>query len=310
MEAARETLAKFDINNLPNLDTVVLGALELFSEESTNFQLSSFSRSLVVGSAGSLGAGRMMFANKDVVFADESTYKQVLGTTAGIDGVILVSASGGKHAISAAKYFQEKGISTVLMTNNLEAPAAEFIEPSLVFVFPKNREPYTYNTSTYLGMILSQTGESAAFIKSYIENYVDQALVKNFADYNAFVFIVPSQLSHVTTMIRIKFEEMFMPLVVGRAYTDEEIKHAKSVVQSDKELFISLSVENKYFGKEENRMFIPLPPDADYGAVMAIAYYVVGKIQAMQPPYFKDSLVPLTTKMSEVFGTTINPIVE
>lgn len=310
MEGIRETLAKFDINNLPNLDVVVLGALELFTEQPTSFSFPPFKRPIVVGSAGSVGVGKMMFAKKDVVFADESTYKQVLDVTSGIDGAILISASGGKHAVEAAKYLQEQNFPTVLLTNNHQAPARESVPAEQVFVFPKNREPYTYNTSTYLGMLLSQTGESAAFIKSYIETYIDPALTKNFSDYNAFVFIVPASLSHVTTMIRIKFEEMFMPLVVGRAYSDEEIKHAKAVVLSDKELFISLGVENNLYGLEQNRLFIPLSPEADYGAIMAIAYYVVGKIQTVQPPYFKDNLPALTERMSQVFKTTINPIVE
>ncbi len=306
----RDTLAQFDINSLPNLDTVVLGALELFSEEPTNFPLPEFKRPLVIGSAGSLGAGRMMFAKRDVVFADESTFKQVLETTSGIDGAILISASGGKHAIEAARMLKERGLPTVLMTNTLEAPAAEFIEAERVFIFPKNREPYTYNTSTYLGMILSQTGESASEIKNFIHNKVDAALTKNLSNYNAFVFIVPAHLSHITSMIRIKFEEMFMPIVVGRAYSEEEIKHAKAVVMSDSELFISLGVENNHYGQVGNRLTIPLPESADYGAILSVAYYVVGKIQAAHPPYFKNSVVPLCEKMSEVFGTAINPIVD
>ncbi len=306
----RDTLMQFDINSLPNLDTVVLGALELFSEEPTNFPLPEFKRPIVIGSAGSLGAGRMMFAKRDVVYADESTFKQVLETTSGIDGAILISASGGKHAISAAEYLKEKNLPTVLMTNNLEAPAAEHIEDNRVFVFPKNREPYTYNTSTYLGMLLSQTHEDAAMIKNYIQTEVDPVLIKNLSNYNAFVFIVPTHLSHITSMIRIKFEEMFMPLVVGRAYSEEEIKHAKAVVMSDSELFISLGVENRFYGQVANRLSIPLPENADYGTIMAIAYYVVGKIQSAHPAYFKNSVVPLCERMSEVFGTTINPIVE
>jgi len=306
----RDSLAEFDINSLPNLDTVVLGALELFSEEPTNFQLPEFRRPIVVGSAGSLGAGRMMFAKRDVVFADESTYKQVLETTSGIDGAILISASGSKHAIEAARFLKERNLPTVLMTNTLEAPAAEFVEAERVFIFPKNREPYTYNTSTYLGMILSQTGESASLIKNFIQSDVDAALTKNLSNYNAFVFIVPAHLSHITSMIRIKFEEMFMPIVVGRAYSEEEIKHAKAVVMSDSELYISLGVENQYYGHPGNRLTIPLPNVTDYGAILAISYYIVGKIQAAHPPYFKNSVVPLCERMSQVFGVTINPIVD
>ena len=306
----RDKLAQFDINNLPDLDTVVLGALELFSSTPTDFVIPKFTHPIVIGSAGSLGAGMMIFHKQNAVFADESTFKQILETNRDIDGAVLISASGAKHAVATAAYLKEQGIRTVLLTNNAQAPAASYIEKDQVFVFPKNREPYTYNTSTYLGMILKETQESAAAIKSFIATEVDPVLVKNLANYNAFVFIVPSKLSLITSMIRIKFEEMFMPLVVGRAYSEEEIKHAKTVIPSDTELFISLGVGNEHYGQHGNRLYVPLPPDADYGAIMAIAYYVVGKIQAAHPPYFKTNLVPLCDRMSEVFGSKIEPIVE
>jgi hypothetical protein len=310
MTPAQQTLAEFDIANLPNLDVVVLGALDLFSTTPTNFVLPNFKRPIVIGSAGSLGAGKMMFAKHDVVFADESTYEEVLNHYSGIDGAIIISASGGKHAFSAARYLRDRQLPTVLLTNNREAPASEFIDSDKVFVFPKNREPYTYNTSTYLGMVLAQTHESPSAIKDFISHQVDHQIIKNLADYNAFVFIVPSHLSHITTMIRIKFEEMFMPLVVGRAYSAEEIKHAKAVIVSDKELFISLGVDNEYYGLSDNRLHISLPEQADYGAIMAIAYYLVGKIQEAHPAYFKNNVVPLCERMSVVFGSTMNPIVE
>ena len=37
-----------------------------------------------------------------------------------------------------------------MLTCNPDAFAATHFERGTVFVFPKNREPYTYNTSTYM----------------------------------------------------------------------------------------------------------------------------------------------------------------
>ncbi|MCL4357545.1 hypothetical protein M1512_01455, partial [Patescibacteria group bacterium] len=47
-----------------------------------------------------------------------------------------------------------------------------------VHVFPKNRETYTYNTSTYMSMILSYTRENPSQIKRFIlENTATLALL-------------------------------------------------------------------------------------------------------------------------------------
>ena len=90
--------------------------------------------------------------------------------------------------------------------------------------------------------------------------------------------------------------------------TIEYIKHATTVVPSKDELFISFGEKNTTYGK--NRLFIPLPKNADFGAMMAIGYYIVGKIQKSHPPYFKKNIQNYTKQASKIFKHTIKPIVE
>ena len=64
------------------------------------------------------------------------------------------------------------------------------------------------------------------------------------------------------------------------------------------------------WGKPENRLFVPLPENADYGAMMAISYYVIAQIQKQRPAYFKQNIVQYMKEVSEIFGQTLSPIVE
>lgn len=50
--------------------------------------------------------------------------------------------------------------------------------------------------------------------------------------------------------------------------------------------------------------------NANYGAIMAIGYYIIGKIQRANPPYFKNNIEQYMKKASKTFGHKLNPIVE
>ena len=89
-----------------------------------------------------------------------------------IDGAVLFSASGSKHAVLIAEVLKERSVETWLLTNNVNALAKRFIPDERIIIFPKNREPYTYNTSTYLGMILSKTKEDPAEIRRFLEKKI------------------------------------------------------------------------------------------------------------------------------------------
>lgn len=307
-----DILNTFDINSLPNLDLVVLGALELFQTTALPRLDIEFKRPLVVGSGNAEATGRIIFANSDAVFASESDYQSKLEKIADIDGVVLVSASGSKHAPIIARQAIAVGKSVALITNTPNSPASQELqqdESSREYVFPKNREPYTYNTSTYMGMILGNTGEDPAAIYNFINKQTAALDFPDFARYDKYYLIVPPEFSGIIRMLQIKFIELFGRNIAHDIETSEYVRHATTVAPAD-ELFISFGEPNTTWGKPENRFHVPLPDSADYGAMMAVGYYVVSQIQAAYPHFFKDNIESYTAEVSKIFGQTITPIVE
>lgn len=306
------TLDTFDINSIPNLDVVVLGALELFqSTELPKIDI-HFKRPLVVGSGNAEATGRIIFANTDALFASESDYAGKLEKISEIDGVVLISASGGKHAPIIAKQVIDMGKPIALITNTPNSAASQEMqgyESAQEFVLPKNREPYTYNTSTYMGMILGNTGENPAEIYDYIQKNTAAINYPDFKKYDKYYLIVPPEFSGIIRMLQIKFIELFGRNIARDIETSEYVRHATTVAPAD-ELFISFGEPNTTWGKPENRLHIPLPDNADYGTMMAIGYFVVSQIQAAYPHFFKDNIAGYATEISEIFGQTISPIVE
>ncbi len=308
----REILDTFTIHTLPDLDLCVLGALELFADA----QLPTFApdgpdgRILVVGSGNAASVGKLLFEDYDAIHAHESTYQKHLDAVSDISGAVLISASGAKHAVTIAQDLKERQIETRLLTNNPDAPSQEFIEADNVFVFPKNREPYTYNTSTYAGMLFSKTRESPASIQSFIEQKLEPQIPESLSDYDAFFLLLPPKFDGLRGMLLTKFDELFGGRVAGRVFTTEQAKHAKTVVPYDRECFISIGGKNEIFGKPSQRLHIPVPDDTHYGAMMMIAYYIIGQIQKQHAPYFKEHIEEYTEQASELFGQKIKSIVE
>lgn len=303
-------LDTFDLKNIPDLDVAVLGALELFQKEKLpKLELDAYEHPLVVGSGNAEATGRIIFEDKDAVFASESDYEQKLEHIRSIDSVVIISASGGKHAPTIAKHAKGFGKRVALITNNSRADAMKFVESDQVFVFPKNREPYTYNTSTYLGMILGKTHENARSIQQFITGHIDTLTMPAFSRYGKYFLIVPPRFSGVVRMLQVKFIELFGRRIARDVETSEYMKHAVTVVPSD-ELFISFGNENTEWGKPENRLHVPLPTDAGYAAMMAIGYYIIAQVQKQHPPYFKENIAAYTEEASKIFGQTIAPIVE
>jgi hypothetical protein len=237
MPKARDVLASFTLETIPTLDVAVRGALELFAEEPVPRIDIPFTQPLIVGSGNAEAAGRIMFEKRPAFFASESNVDAKLSSIASIDGVVVISASGGKHAPLIAQAARAAGKRVALITCNPAAPAKEFTDPGLAFVLPKNREPYTYNTSTYMGMILASTGEDPRAILGYLDT-LDGLALPDFSRYQRFFMIVPTQFSGVTRMVQVKFTELFGRLVARDVETSEYMKHAVTVVPSD-ELFVS-----------------------------------------------------------------------
>ncbi|OGL78590.1 hypothetical protein A3J43_00945 [Candidatus Uhrbacteria bacterium RIFCSPHIGHO2_12_FULL_54_23] len=306
-------LNTFDLASLPDLDVAVLAALELFQKAPLpQMDLSAYRRPLVVGSGNAEATGRIVFQDIDAVFASESNYEDKLKRMSDIDGVVLVSASGEKHAPLIAKTAKQYGKPVTLITNTPRSTASQVLDlkhADQEYVFPKNREPYTYNTSTYMGMILGATREDPAAIYAFLQKRIASMEFPDFSRYNKFFLILPPHLSGIARMLQVKFIELFGRRIARDVETSEYMRHATTVVPSD-ELFISFGVENATWGKPENRFHVPLPEGAGYVAMMAVGYYVIGQIQKQHLPYFKEHLAAYTTEVSELFGHTIAPIVE
>jgi hypothetical protein len=161
-----------------------------------------------------------------------------------------------------------------------------------------------------MGMILSKTHEDPKAILDFIAAQVAPIIPNDLASYAAFYFIVPEEFTNVREMFQTKFDELFGPRVMGRIFTYEQTKHAKTVIPLEKELFVSFGVRNMFFGNDECRLHIPLPDQAGYAAMMAIGYFVIGQLQKQLPPYYKERIEAYAKETSAAFGNSINPIVE
>ncbi|HLC90342.1 MAG TPA: hypothetical protein VJI15_01100 [Candidatus Nanoarchaeia archaeon] len=299
----------FTITDLPDLDVCVVASLEALSAQklpSSHFP--SYKRPLVIGSGNAAATGKILFHDCDAVFADESSYVEKLEKIKDIDGVILISASGGKHAPGIAKNVQQWDKPFYLLTNNPNSIAARSLSPKQILVFPKNREPYTYNVSTYMSMILAKTREDPKKILDFITTTIDSIALPDFSSYGAFCVIIPPQFLEIKEMLDKKFVELFGRKIAYTISTPEFMKHATTVVSRPDELFISFGYDNTQWGK--HRLAIPLPPTADYAAMMAIGYYLIGKIQKANHPWFKESIAAYCKESSKIFGQDVQPIVE
>ncbi len=288
-----------------NLDDCVISALELFMEKNVpSLNLDNCRRPVIVGSGNAAVTGRILFEGSDVIFADESTYEPKLKYA---DGVVLISASGKKHAVVIAKHLRDNhpGLEARLLTCNADAPSIEYFNPENVFVFPKQPEPYTYNTSTYMGMILGKTHEDPENILGFLRREIRPRVPENLGRYDAYYMIVPERFDNVREMFLTKFDELFCPMIPGRAFTSEQSKHAKSIAPNDKELFVSIGYDNQIFGT--NRLNLPLSDEADYAAIMAVGYYFLGHVQRQNPSWFKDNIINYCKRASELFGQNLEP---
>jgi len=308
----RENLKNFDMNSLPSLDTVVLGALEMLATETVpTLDVTTFKRPLVVGSGNAEATGRILFTETDAVFASESSVDDKLNHINDIDEVIVVSASGGKHAPILARKAHDAGKHVTLITNTPNSLAQQELSDSeiAVLVYPKNREPYTYNTSTYMSMMMGLTREDPTAIKRFIEEQIDTLELPDLSQFDKYYLIVPPKFADVIRMLHVKFIELFGRNIARDIETSEYVRHATTVAPSN-ELFISFGEPNTTWGNPSDRLNVPLPKDANYVAMVAIGYYVIAQIQKAHPQYFKENINAYCQFISGVFDESIAPIVD
>lgn len=279
---------------LPTLDEIVLKSLDFFVQSPPPvLDLSAYSMPFVVGSGNALSTGKVLFSGKAAIFADESNFKSTAaaydqGIKKGlITDTVVISASGEKDSVWEVELAKKLGLKTTLLTCKPNSTAAKL--SNRVVAYKSIAEPYTYNTSTYLGMILSLTHEQPAEIRRAIDALI---LPPGFNDYTSYAFILNDMFVNVAPMIMVKGDELFGPHVMIRAVAEGHARHAKFVHRWDKELVMSVGVENLYFGDPAHRWNISLPANASFGTVLALTYYLCGMIQKTKPPYFMDDISP------------------
>lgn len=272
---------------MKTLDQVTLDALDLHgSYDLPEFKPAPARKRLVVASGNALPTAKVVFSDEPTaVFRDEGHYAEELEKNPEIDAGAVLSASGKKHAPIVVRAMLDRDLDVTLITCDGQSPAAKLLPKENVFVTRSNPEPITYNTSTYMGMMLLKTREDAKEIKDHILNVVAPRIPPDLWErYQAFYFIVKPKFELQREMFLTKFDELFGGRLNGRCYTNEQTTHAKTVVPWDQELFISMGWENKLFGSQ--RLNIPMPPDPGLVMMLASTYYIIGRIQTQFPPWF------------------------
>lgn len=306
---ARTRLETFTEQDLPDLDEVVLGALE-YLETATYPELDpkAHERPLVVGSGNALQVGKLLFQGTGAHYAEEGVALTLMNEVP-FDALYIISASGEKHAIPLVTQGVASGLPTYLVTTNANASASKIVGRERSYIFPHIREPYTYNTSTYLSMLFGMRRESPKQIAVHISDVVLPLLTKEHMSRNAFLFTVQPEFGPVRKMFETKFDELFGPYVLGRSFTTEEMKHAKTVVTAPSQCFVYFGEDLQMEG-EGDRLVIPLFEGCGPAALIAIGYYIIGHIQKNHPPYFKERIAAYVKDALRYFGHSIPVIVE
>lgn len=303
-------LEREPMNEIPNLDETVLQTLIFFAKNKhPSLEISQFNHPFVVGSGNAFNTGAIIFSGKDAILADESNFRSIIASSdkkaqeGTLRDTVVISASGGKDSVWEIELAKEHGLKTTLLTTKAQSDAAKAADR--VILFESIPEPYTYNTSTYMGMILGATREDPLRIKEFIENL---KFPDNFADHKGYSFVVPDQFMQICPMLDIKKSELFGPYVSLRAFSQGHARHAKFVIRTPEELVISLGQRNEHFGHQDHRWDINLPEDSNFATIMAATYYIVGRIQASKPPYFKQNIARYVSEDGpNAYGPNIKP---
>lgn len=278
----------FDENKLPSLDGIVISALELFEKTKISpIDVKEFKKPLIAWSGNAIVTAKIIFSNIDAIYCDETNFDNSIKKD--IDWLIILSASWEKHATVFAKKAKELWIKTKLLTCNNNSSAWKIVWKENTTITAKNREPYTYNTSTYMWWIFAYTWENPTNIKNFIHEKINPIIEKiNFSKYDSFLIVTPDYLSWVNQLFNVKFIELFGRKIARDVFSYEQMKHAATVIPHTKELAISFWEWDFYFVWD--KINFPLPYNCNLWTMMTIWYYIIWKIQNSFPQYFKENI--------------------
>ncbi len=280
------------MDNLITLEQNVIKALDFFiSNPPVKFNPADFQLPFVVGSGNAYNTGLILFSQTAAIFSDESNFKNLISSFKPvikkglIKEAIIISASGEKDSVWEIELAQKNSLRTHLLTSKPKSSASQIADKA--YIFKSIAEPYTYNVSTYMGMILSAFNESAKVIKEFIDRL---EFPVNFSKYEAYSFVLPDSFAHICPMLDIKKSELFGPNLALRAFSQGHARHAKFVIRDNRELVISLMDKNNFYGLPGCRWDILIPQNFGPAAMMAVTYYIIGRIQASKPSYYLNNI--------------------
>lgn len=296
------------MKNIISLDEDVLKTLDFFSKNKPpQLDVGQFNTPFVVGSGNAYNTGLILFSEKAAVFADESNFKtQVEAYKEAIENkqitqAVIISASGGKDSIWEIELAKKNMLHSTLLTTKEDSQAARLADTK--YVFESIDEPYTYNTSTYMGMVLAVTKENPDVIKNCVSAL---RFPSGFDKYRAYAFVVADKYLPICAMLDIKKDELFGPHLSLRAFTQGHARHAKFVNPWEEELVVSIGYKNEYFGEPGHKWDIFPPNDLGFAGIMALTYYIIGKIQDSKPQYFKENIEKYVTDFGpKAYGSKI-----
>jgi hypothetical protein len=295
----------------PTLDQIVLDTIALYIEQKMlpKLDLTWFNTPLVVGSGNGYYTGRILFRHLGAFFATESEVESKLKNISSITDVVVVSASGEKHAPIILNTAKDAGKKTLLISSSEKSTGRDIADISIIM--PKIREPYTYNTSTYFGYMLTETPDmNLVKLRDFITVSLEDAIWEiKFTDYSSFFIVIPDAFVLLREMFEVKFIELFGRKVARDIFTYEQMRHATTVVQDNAELFICFGNQTGIcYG--ENQINLPVFDTTNYAAMMLVGYYLIGKIQTALPPYFMESIEDYCQRARIQSGFNIAPWVE
>ena len=295
----------------PTLNAIVLDTIDLYSNSGKlpKLEITEFNTPLVVGSGNGYYTGRILFRNLGAFFATESEVETKLANIGSITDVVVISASGEKHApiiLGTAKQYHKN---TLLISSSAQSSGRDIADTSIIM--PKIREPYTYNTSTYFGYMLAESPDlDLVALREFITGTLEHEIAKiNFAEYSSFFIVIPNEFVLLREMFETKFIELFGRKVARDIFSYEQMKHATTVVQDARELFLCFgNTTGIQYGI--NQVNLPIFDTTSYAAMMLVGYYTIGKIQAALPQYFMESIEDYCKRAKAQSGFNIAPWVE
>lgn len=274
----------------PTINSIVLDTIDLYAKQENlpQLDLSGYHTPLVVGSGNGYYTGRILFRNLGAFFATESEVAAKLANIDSITDVVVISASGEKHAPIILTTAKEHHKNTLLISSSTQSSGRDIADHTIVM--PKIREPYTYNTSTYFGYMLSETPDLDLIqLRRFITGELTESLsvpvissktgiqipaIINFADFSSFFIVIPNEFVLLREMFETKFIELFGRRVARDIFSYEQMKHAATVVQDDKELFLCFgNTTGIRYG--DNQIDLPIFDKNSYAAMMLVGYYLI-----------------------------------